>query len=422
MQVTLPPEKIENALFYCHTAIQQHTVSIQFLAQLIGTLISIFPACSLGQMHYGHLERIKVEALRKSHGSFDGFCTLNDFCIEDLQWWINSVPTTAAPINRGNPDYVIFTDSSDYAFGAYFQDLDLFTQGFFTPQEKDNIIAVKEMLAVFYAFKAFLPYIDKSHVLIRSDSVASIAYLQDFGGMKNLLMDDIARQIWQLAIDNGIWITASFISGDSNVQADLASRILSDKLDWTLPMETFHLLTKKLFLPSVDLMASRLNARLDRYFSWIPDPYCENVDCFSISWADEIPYLFPPFSLLSRCISKLSRDNCQMALIIFPLWLVQLWITTLLHMLMSEIYLLPENPPLYLPWQTIPMQHPLQSNLLLSTAVITANQSKHWNFLKRFPVSLETGSDLVQRKLTRERIKNGYSLRVQGHLIPICLL
>ena len=422
MLVTLPSEKVENAMELCNFALHSIQISIQTLAQLIGTLISLFPACPLGKLYYRHLERLKVQALRDSHGSFDGLCILNVFCLQDLHWWLQNIPTTAAPIRRTTEHHEIFSDSSNFAWGGFFPEINLATQGFYTPQESSNIIAVKEMLAAYYVFRSFQPYFTKNSVLIRSDSVATVCYIREMGGMKNLLMDDIARQLWFFAIKNNIWISSSFIKGESNSDADFFSRTLNDRTDWTLPMETFSLVCSTLFQPSIDLFASRLNARLERYISWIPDPYCENVDSFSISWTNEEPYLFPPISLISRCLAKIIADKTERAILIFPLWLAQCWMGTLLQHLISPIYVLPENPPLYLPWQTTSMRHPLHARLLLSAAIVSANPLKHWIYLQTLPRSLKMESVPKQRKLTRQFIKNGFSLHVQGHSIPICLL
>ena len=149
MHVTLPADKIESALLLCHSAIHQQTITIAVLAQLIGTLISLFPACPLGKLHYRSLERLKVDALRKNRGDFNAFCTLDDLSISDISWWIDTIPVTAAPIHRQNPSDVIFTDSSDYAWLGYFRDVTAHT--FFTADECSNIIAFKELLAIYYS-------------------------------------------------------------------------------------------------------------------------------------------------------------------------------------------------------------------------------------------------------------------------------
>ena len=65
-------------------------------------------------------------------------------------------------------------------------------QGFYTPQEKNNIIAVKEMFAIYYGLHSFLHYFKGSNILIRSDNVGAVAYVREMGGMKNEIMDELA--------------------------------------------------------------------------------------------------------------------------------------------------------------------------------------------------------------------------------------
>ena len=56
--------------------------------------------------------------------------------------------------------------------------------------------------------------------------------------------------------------------------------------------------------PEIDIFASRLNAQLERYVSWLPDPGAEAVDAFSLNWANFDFYAFPPFCLLSKMHPK----------------------------------------------------------------------------------------------------------------------
>ena len=224
MTVTLPPDKINNAMDLCILALQRRSFDIHFLAQIIGTLISLFSACPLGKLHYRSLEFLKIEALRRSRGSFDGMCLLSQDCVSDLSWWLEHIPTTACPINRGNPSDVLYTDSSDYAWNGYFEGT--CANSFFTPDEFSNIIAFKELLAIYYALRSFHKSFKGSYILIRSDSVCAVAYVCDMGGMSNSKMNILARDIWQFAISHGFWIQASFIPGVQN-PADFGSRVLS---------------------------------------------------------------------------------------------------------------------------------------------------------------------------------------------------
>ena len=226
-------------------------------------------------------------------------------------------PMTAAPIDRGVPSDVIYTDNSDYAWSRLYNDT--YGQSFVTPQEADNIIAYKELLAIYYALHSFRCFISGSWILFRSDNVTAVAYFRDMGGMKNIQMDTLAKKIWNYAIQHHIWLSASFVHGHDNAAADLGSRILLVQTEWCLPTCIFIKLQHTLLKPSIDLFASRLNAKLDRYVSWIPDPYCVQVDAFLISWTNEIPYLFRPFTLLHRYLQKIRKDAVQKALVIFPL-------------------------------------------------------------------------------------------------------
>ena len=148
---------------------------------------------------------------------------------------------------------------------------------FFTPEEFDNIIAFKELLAIFYAIRSLQPFFTGNHIMICSDSVSAIKYVQDMGGMTNLKMDLMARDLWNFAVEHNLWLTCNYVKSAENY-ADAGSRVLSTRTEWTLLMTTFHQICDWLGTPTIDMFASRLNARLPHYVSWFPDPYCLNVD------------------------------------------------------------------------------------------------------------------------------------------------
>ena len=390
MIITLPNDKTEYALFLCNTVLSQSQCSftILFLAKLIGTFISLFPACPLGRAHYRTLERLKVEALRISGGNFDAYFFFNSEAIQDITWWVSALPCTAAPIHRGLPTDTITTDSSNYGWNGFYNNIS--ANGFFTPTEKDNIIAFKELLAIYYSLRSFYTRFSGTLVRIRSDSVTAGAYLRDMGGMKNIQMDSLARDIWSFAETHQFWITVTFVPGADN-EADAGSRLISSRTEWTIPQLLFnHICSCLSISPTVDLFASSLNACLPRYSSWFPDPYCTFVDSLSFSWKNEIPYLFPPFSLIHRCLQRIRMEQLELVLMIFPLWTSQHWMSQLLQLTVSTIYLLPQDPPLFLPWETIPTPHPLGSSLMLAAVLLSGNTVK----LNSFRSQLETSSVL----------------------------
>jgi hypothetical protein len=65
-------------------------------------------------------------------------------------------------------------------------------------------------------------------------------------------------------------------------------------------------------LPDIDLFASRLNFQVEQFCSWNSDPQSEFVNAFTVNWGKlYFIYLFPPFSLLNRCIRKIKTDKAS---------------------------------------------------------------------------------------------------------------
>ena len=94
------------------------------------------------------------------------------------------------------------------------------------------------------------------------------------------------------------------------------------------------------FVPSIDLFASRVNAKTDCFVSWHPEPGAMAVDAFSISWANLKCYSFPPFSLLTQVLAKIRIDKA-LVLLIDPVWTTQNWYPLLLQLAVEHPILLP---------------------------------------------------------------------------------
>ena len=84
------------------------------------------------------------------------------------------------------------------------------------------------------------------------------------------------------------------------------------------------MLCNKLGRPSIDLFASRLNAQVEQFVSWRPDPDAVAVDAFSLDWAKFEFYAFPPFCLKTRCLQKVNFDRAE-GILIVPDWPTQAW-------------------------------------------------------------------------------------------------
>ena len=138
--------------------------------------------------------------------------------------------------------------------------------------------------------------------------------------------------------------------------------------------------------PSLNLFVSRLNKQIKNYYSYAPDPFTQHVDAFTISWSsDSFQYMFPPFNLLYRAMSKIRTDNAWVVAVI-PMWTNQPWFSLMLQHLTNFPVLLPMETPsiLTLPFDSTTPHPNLKSLHLLSVMLsgINADQRKFQNQLQ----------------------------------------
>jgi hypothetical protein len=110
----------------------------------------------------------------------------------------------------------------------------------------------------------------------------------------------------------------------------LYHEISLDNLEWKLKEDIFKRICHHYFIPNIDLFATRHNTQLERFASWHFDSHAVYTDVLSFSWSDVEPYIFPPFSLIGKVISKIFLNNVQRAILIVPFWLTQNWFPLLI--------------------------------------------------------------------------------------------
>ena len=406
MTVYLPTSKTEAILSVIDHALQCKHLSIRFLCHMIGKLVSCFVAHPLGRLHYRSLERLKVGKLAENRVNFEAQIQLDLPSITDLHWWLRTLSTGAAPIHRGIPTCVFTCDTSSRGWSGCFDGQT--ANGHFSILKAPLSINCKELLAVLYSLKSYSHLFQRKHILALSDSSCAILVVKGMGSMKHLVHNTIAQDIWKVAEENKFWLSISHIPGHLNEESDFGSRVLPSTTEWVLPQQTFDKLLQHFcaFSPVImDIFASRLNYKLKPFCSFGPDPECAHVDCFSMAW--DSPYIYfanPPFSILTKTIQHVQQQNATIMLV-FPFW-PQLWLNRLLELLISDIVILPQNPPIFLPWDPT-IRHPLAENLNLCTAIISGSHSKLREFQNTVPTTSLTTNLQLFNKLLQHKSGNG---------------
>ena len=212
--------------------------------------------------------------------------------------------------------------------------------GSWSSSEEELHINSLEFKSVLFGFQCFFRSTYNCCILIRSDSSTVVAYINNQGGSSPLLCD-LALELWDFCINRNISIHASHLSGTSNTRADKLSRIQSSDHSYYLTQHCFEDLCSILPFPlKVDCFASRLNFKINNFISRYCDPLCSWVNSFSTKWSDYV-YLFPPYPIINKVISKFISDKTGHGLLICPYWPSQSWFPSLLDLLIAPPLLLP---------------------------------------------------------------------------------
>ena len=164
-----------------------------------------------------------------------------------------------------------------------------------------------------------------------------------------------------------------------------------------------------------DLFASRLNNQISSYCSWQADPNSTHVDAFTMNWNGHKFYAFPPFSLLPRCLQKMSQDRAQ-GVLNAPLWPTQTWFPVLLQHLCEQPWiLLPRPDLLQQPSRSGP--HPLHRSLHLMVCPVS-DPSAVTTFQRRLPTfSWHLGGQALKNSMPHT-LKNGCREREINYYTP----
>ena len=381
MTVTPTGEKVQRILSVCTTLLQTQMPTIRQVAEVIGTLVSNFPGAQYGPLHYRHLERDKYLALLANKGDYGGIMQLSPPALTELKWWRDNAATLKRDIQHDHPSSSIQSDASTLGWGAVFGTRK--TGGRWTPSEAEYHINILELLAAFFALKCFCSHMSNCHIQIQIDNTTAVAYINNMGGSKSKELNQLAVQIWEWCIIRNIWFSAVHIPGRLNTGADEKSRVFSDNHEWMLNKHSFDKILLRHPGLDFDLFASRLNYQISRYCSWQADPNSTHVDAFTMNWNGLKFYAFPPFSLLPRCLQKISQDRAQ-GIIIAPLWPTQTWFPVLLRHLCDQPWILLPRPNLLQhPSRSSP--HPLHKNLHLMVCPVSGDPSAITTFQRRLP-------------------------------------
>ena len=210
------------------------------------------------------------------------------------------------------------------------------TGGLWSEKERTHHINLLELAGGALATKTFTKGRKNIHFLLRTDNTTAIAYINRMGGTRSQTLSQAACDLWHWCLQQGITVSAVHLPGVMNSIADGESRSLQSSAKWMLERSICHIVIRTMGPCSMDLFATH---QLRKYASWRPVPFTIAMDTFTMSWQKEVGFAFPLFSLIGRCLQKVSLEGCTVVLVT-PVWDVQPWYPILLDLLIEYPLLL----------------------------------------------------------------------------------
>ncbi|XP_077257548.1 uncharacterized protein LOC143894793 [Temnothorax americanus] len=308
MTLELPEDKKQKILDLLKKFVPGKTVSLRQWSSFVGSINACCPAVKYGRLYTKGFERVRYLGLLKNDNNYDAKICLPENLEPDFRWWKINIPKSSNPIRQGNYKHEIFSDASTTGWGAFCEGNK--ARGFWTENERKWHINRLELKAALFAIKSFARDLRNCEILLRMDNTTAIAYVNKMGGVQHPNLHRIAKEIWQWCEVRNIWLVASYIKSEDNVEADQESRIKNIDTEWELADYAFRHAVKAFGDPKIDLFATRCNTKCEKFFAWENDPEALAVDAFTANWHSlGLFWAFPPFALILRVLKKITVDR-----------------------------------------------------------------------------------------------------------------
>jgi hypothetical protein len=169
-----------------------------------------------------------------------------------------------------------------------------------------------------------------------------MTYLNKMGGRRPNLCR-LTEEIHGLALQRGIVVSAEWIPGESNVEADHLSRIENDFSEQRLNPALFAEVVRHFGKIEIDLMATSYNKQVTRYVSRGAEEQAWYTDIFSRPLPQGLKmYAFPPFIMVGKLLAKIRREGATVVMVA-PVWKAQPWWPLLMEMTVGPYLPLPRT-------------------------------------------------------------------------------
>lgn len=189
LKMELPSDKKDRVLESINSFRKLKFCRIRTFARLLGQLVSCCPAIRYGWLYTKRLERQKILALKNNRGNYDKKMYVNQIILEELNWWLRSIPISSNDIKIPNFNIEIYSDASKTGWGIYCNGEG--SHGFWDVKEQKQDINYLELSAAYIGLKCFAQAKNNYSVLLKIDNTTAIAYINHMGGVRHKKLSDL---------------------------------------------------------------------------------------------------------------------------------------------------------------------------------------------------------------------------------------
>ena len=290
-------------------------VSARSLASFTGQIISTGPVV-------GNIGRIMTRHCIMStlcNDRWDMEFYLDDYCQEELYFW----KTNLSNIDNRHcfaytcPSSFVYSDARATGCGSVIGfNNEYVCHRMWTDSESLQSSTWRELCAIEFSLRSCAPVLKGSHVKWFTDSQAA-ARIVEVGSMK-LDLHKIARRIFDICVQSGIYLDIQWIPRTLNQQADYISPLI-DVDYWQTTSDLFSSLNERWGQHSVDCFANYYNHKLPRFFSRFWNPNTAGIDFFIQPLRGENCWVVPPVSIVSRVLHYMKSQNA-VGIVVLPFW------------------------------------------------------------------------------------------------------
>ena len=335
--------KLDHVLYLCKSKLKVH---VKVLAEVLGSLASMSKSHgSILMVMTRHSQHILGKTVFEN--DWNSFCLLDEHAATELSFLSENLEklngtnifNTKTPVKIFDSEYLVETsvDSSE-SYNSIVSDASASKSFLFSADKKFTLVSEfvfteteiklssghRELLALVKAIEEnehwFLE--NKGLIYWLTDSQNAFNFLNR-GSRKLYIQQDVLK-VKLLEKRLGLKISPIWVPRtDSNiVLADIGSKLDKSSDEWSIDSNSFDAILNFFEISvTLDGFATNENRKCQKFFSKIPQSFCDGIHFFAqILVSSEIYWLCPPPALVSNVIDHFLSFNEVTGVLICPVW------------------------------------------------------------------------------------------------------